>query len=310
MALSLIVFAGFYPPARRANQYADMLAQAVAGRLVLLHVNRASLFDPNDLLAQGYHQEELTRQTDTSAILYQQAEGLQTTATVEVATDLLPAVAQDLAQRYQPALFVLSQADEDRPAAADLLTSCVEILRAGSYPLLVVSPTAPAEHPPRRILIAADREAFALAPEAAALRPLLARPGVEVIVAHVSGGVEDDEGCALALRAVQASGLVEGLPVPELRGYQHENYEQGVLTAARDTRADLVVVLARQRTYLGDLFHRSITAQLLQNCPVPVLVLPTATSVPVAETPVTETAGFATAAGYANTVLTGLTPAS
>ena len=305
MALSLIVFAGFYPPARRAIEYADILAQAVDGRLVLLHVNRASLFDPNDLVAQGYHQAELARQTDTAAILYQQAEGLRTTATVEVVTDLLPAVAQDLAHRYQPALFVLSQADEDRPAAADLLTACVEILRAGSYPLLVVSTTAPAEHPPRRILIAADRETFTLAPEAAALRPLLALPGVEVIVAHVSSGVEDDEGCALALRAVQASGLVEGLPTPELRGYQHEHYAQGLLAAALDARADLVVVLARQRSYLGELFHRSVTARLLETCPVPVLVLPTAAPVPVTETP-----GFVAAAGYANTVLTGLTPAS
>jgi nucleotide-binding universal stress UspA family protein len=305
MSLTLIVFAGFYPPARRAIQYADILAQAVTGRLVLLHVNRASLLDPNDLVAQGYHQQELTRQTDTAAILYQQAEGLRTTATVEVAADLLPAVAHDLAHRYQPALFVLSQADEDRPAAADLLNSCVEILRAGSYPLLVVSPTAPAEHPPQRILIAADREPFALGPEALALRALLALPGVEVTVAHVSSGVEDDEGCALALRAVQASGLVEGLPVPELRGYQHAHYEEGVLAAARDTCADLVVVVARQRSYLGDLFHHSVTAKLLENCPVPVLVLPAATEVPVSETP-----GFATAAGYANTVLTGLTPAS
>jgi len=305
MALSLIVFAGFYPPARRAIVYADHLAQAVNGRLVLLHINRASLFDPNDLVAQGYHQEELARQTDTAAILSRQAEGLLATATVEVATDLLPTVAQDLALRYQPALFVLSQADDDRPGAADLLTSCVDILRAGSYPLLVVSATAPAGNPPRRILIAADRESFALAPEAEALRPLLALPGVEVIVAHVSSGVEDDEGCALALRAVQASGLVDSLPVPELRGYQHEHYAQGVLAAALDTRADLVVVLARQRSYLGDLFHRSVTAQLLQTCPVPVLVLPTAAAVPVTETP-----GFATAAGYANTVITGLLPAS
>ncbi len=306
MALSLIVFAGFYPPARRAIEYADILAQALNGGLVLLHVNRASLFNSSDLVAQeGYHQQELARQTDTAAILYQQAEGLQTTATVEVVTDLLPAVAQDLARRYQPALFVLSQADEDRPAAADLLTSCVEILRAGSYPLLVVSTTVPAEHPPRRILIAADREPFTLTSEAAALRPLLALPGAEVVVAHISIGVEDDEGCALALRAVQASGLVEGLPTPELRGYQHEQYAEGVLAAALDTRADLVVVLARQRSYLGDLFHRSVTAQLLEKCPVPVLVLSTAAPVPLTETP-----GFATAANYANTVLTGLTPAS
>ncbi|MFD2787200.1 universal stress protein [Hymenobacter rubripertinctus] len=303
MALSLIVFASFYPPARRTIQYADILAQAVAGRLVLLHVNRASLSDPYSEAQEGYHQQELTRQTDTAAILYQQAEGLQTTAKIEVVTDLLPEVAQDLAHRYRPALFVLSQADDDdRPAA--LLTACVEILRAGSYPLLVVSTMPPAQHPPRRILIAADRESFALAPEVQALRPLLALPGVEVIVAHITSGGEDDEGCALALRAVQASGLVEGLPTPELRGYQHESPAQGVLAAMLDTRADLVVVLARQRSYLGDLFHRSITAQLLENCPVPVLVLPTTVPEPAPETP-----ALATAADYANTVLTGLLPA-
>ncbi|WP_216727010.1 universal stress protein [Hymenobacter siberiensis] len=304
MALSLIVFAGFYPPARRAVKYADVMAQAMVGQLVLLHVNRASLFDPNDLVAQGYHQEELARQTDTAAILYQQAQSLQTTATVEVATDLLPAVAQDLANRYQPALFVLSQVDEDRPVAADMLTSCVEILRAGGYPLLVVSPTSPTDHPPRRILIAADREPFTLTAEAQALRPLLAQPGVEIIVAHVTSGVEDDEGCALALRAVQASGLVEGLPTPELRGFQHEHYEQGVLAAALDSRADLVVVLARHRSYFGNLFHRSVTAKLLENCPVPVLVLPAA-----APGVATETSALVAATGIANTVLTGLTPA-
>ena len=305
MSLSLIVFAGFYPPARCAMQYADTLAQAVGGRLVLLHVNRASLFDPNDLVAQGYHQQELERQTDTAAILYQQAEDLRTTATVEVATDLLPAVAQDLAHRYQPALFVLSQPDEARPAAAELVAACAEILRAGSYPLLAVAATSPTGHPPRRILIAADREPFVLAPEAQALHPLLALSGTEVLVAHVSSGVEDDEGCALALRAVQASGLMDGLPVPELRGYEHDDYAQGLLAAVADTRADLVVVLARQRSYLGELFHRSVTAQLLEHCPVPVLVLPVATEVPSGGS-----TGFDAAVQNANALLSGLAPAS
>ena len=305
MSLSLIVFAGFYPPARYAIQYADTLAQALEGRLVLLHVNRASLFDPNDLIVQGYHQQELERQTDTAAILSQQAQGLRTVATVEVATDLLPAVAQDLANRYQPALFVLSQPDETRPADDDLVTACAELLRAGSYPLLVAAPNTPTDHPPRRILIAADREPFALSTEARALRPLLQLPGVEVLVAHVSSGAEDDEGCALALRAVQASSLVDGLPVPELRGYEHDDYAAGLLAAVQETQADLVVVLARQRSYLGELFHRSVTARLLTNCPVPVLVLPVAAEVASAES--TE---FNTAVQNATALLHGLAPAS
>ena len=228
MALSLIVFAGFYPPARRAMQYADVLAQAVNGRLVLLHINRASLFDPNDLVAQGYHREELTRQADTAAILSRQAEGLQTPAAMEVATDLLPAVAQDLASRYQPALFVLSQADEDRPAAADLLASCVEHTAGRQLPAAggvahgpgrAPAPPHPHCRRPRTVCPGSRRPP--------ALRQLLALPGTEVVVAHVSSGVEDDEGCALALRAVQASGLVEGLPTPELRGYEHQRLRAG-----------------------------------------------------------------------------------
>ncbi|SDY47844.1 adenine nucleotide alpha hydrolase family protein [Hymenobacter psychrophilus] len=32
--------------------------------------------------------------------------------------------------------------------------------------------------------------------------------------------------------------------------------------------------LARQRSYLGEVFHRSVTARLLDRSPVPVLVLP------------------------------------
>ena len=73
---------------------------------------------------------------------------------------------------------------------------------------------------------------------------------------------------------MQLSGLVHGLPTPALRGYEHDNYAEGVLAAVADTQADLVVVLARQRSYFSELFHRSVTAQLLERCPVPVLVLP------------------------------------
>jgi nucleotide-binding universal stress UspA family protein len=194
---------------------------------------------------------------------------------VLVTTDLLPEVAQQLASQYHPALFVLSQADPLHPAAG-IVADCTALLRAGQHPLLVVPTHAPAGHPPRRILIAADREAFTLAPSAAALRELLALPGVEVIVAHVSGGREDDSGCAAALHAVQTSGLLDGQPTPESRGYIQDDYEEGVLIAARETQADLVIVFARQRSYLSALFHRSVTALLLANCPVPVLVLPTA----------------------------------
>ncbi|GAA3991735.1 universal stress protein [Hymenobacter antarcticus] len=304
MALTLVVFAGFYATPRHTVHYANTLTQALHGQLVLLHVNRASLFDPYALMAESYHQEELDRQTETAAALYRLAEELPTQPTVEVATDLLPEVAQDLATRHHPALFVLSQPDPERPDSS-VAQACAELLRAGHFPLLLVPSTAPADQPPRRILIAADRESFALAANAQPLRQLLALPGAELIVAHVSSGVEDDAGCSAALRAVQLSGLVKGLPTPELRGYEHDNYAEGILAAIQDTQADLVIVLARERSYLGELFHQSVTAHLLAHCPVPVLVLPVAA--PVAAP---DSGQLAAAALLTNSVLTGLAPAN
>ena len=303
MALTLVVFAGFYPTPRHTVHYADTLAQALHGPLVLLHVNRASMFDPYALVAESYHQEELSHQTDTAAAPYRMAEELPTQPTVEVATDLLPEVARDLAKRHHPALFVLSQPDAGR-ADISVAQGCAELLRAGHFPLLLVPPTVPANQTPRRILIAADAEPFMLAANAQPLRQLLALPGAALTVAHISSGVEDDAGCSAALRAVQLSGLVQGLPTPELRGYEHENYADGVLAAVQDTQADLVIVLARERSYLGELFHQSVTAGLLAHCPVPVLVLPVAA-------PATADSGhLATAAQVTNSVISGLMPAS
>lgn len=304
MPLTLVVFAGFYATPRHTVHYASTLAQALPGPLVLLHVNRASMFDPYALVSESYHQQDLTRQTDTAAALYRLAEELPTKPTVEVATDLLPEVACDLAKRHHPALFVLSQPDAEQ-ADGSVAQGCAELLRAGHFPLLLVPPTALADQAPRRILIAADAEPFTLAATAQPLRQLLALPGAALTVAHISSVADDDEGCSAALHAVQRSGLVQGLATPELRGYQHDNYAEGLLAAVQDTQADLVVVLARERSYLGELFHRSVTARLLANCPVPVLVLPVA---PPAAAP--DSGPLAAVAQLTNSVLAGLAPAS
>ena len=305
MSLTLVVFAGFYQSARHTVQYANTLTQALRGKLVLLHVNRASLFDPYEAVPEHYRQEELARQTETAAALHRMAEELSARPTVEVATDLLPEIAQDQAARHQPALFVLSPPYQPHENAASVATGCADLLRGGHHPLLVVPTATPTEQPPRRILIAADRDAFALTPASLALHPLFALPGVELIVAHVSDG-EDDAGCSAALHAVQVSGLVKGLATPELRGYEHDNYAEGVLVAVEDTQADLVVVLARQRSYLGELFHRSVTAQLLERCPVPVLVLPVVPEA-VAASPSLQTTD---AVNWAAGALAGLSPAN
>ena len=281
MPLTLIVLSGFYAPARHAIHYADTLAQALRAQLVLLHINRAGLFDPYELVGSAgekYHRQELAAQTNTVVALRQLAHRLHVPATVEMATDLLPDIARELAARFCPALFVLGQPDAGHPDYDGMTAICAELLRAVHYPVLAVPITASTDQPPHRFLIAADREPFTLGPAAQALRPLLALLGTEVVVAHVSDGVVDDDGCAAALRAVRASGLVD-FQVPELRGYLDSDYADGVLTATQEVAADMVVMLARQRSFMSDLFHRSVTARLVEQCPVPVLVLPTAAEV-------------------------------
>lgn len=305
MSLNLVVFAGFYPAARHSVHYANNLAQALHGQLVLLHVKRASLFDPYELMTESLRQEELGRETETAAALYRLAEELHTQPTVEVATDLLPVVAQDLATRYRPALFVLSQPDPQHPDRS-VAKDCAELLRAGHFPVLSVASDTPVDQAPRRVLIAADREPFVLTtPVQHVLQQLLALPGTKLMVAHVSSGVEDDEGCSAALRAVQLSGLVKGLATPELRGYENEDYATGLLAAVQDAQADLVIVLARERSYLGELFHHSVTAQLLAHCPVPVLVLPVA-----APAAAPDSGRLAAVAQLVNSGLAGLAPAN
>ncbi|QKG55245.1 hypothetical protein GKZ68_00490 [Hymenobacter sp. BRD128] len=86
----LVVFVGFCPAARHAERYADTLGQALHGKVVLLHVRRAALFDPCKLVGERYRQAELATEVDTTAALHRQATGLRTPATVATCCPPLP----------------------------------------------------------------------------------------------------------------------------------------------------------------------------------------------------------------------------
>ena len=99
---------------------------------MLLHASRAFPYDSYALVSDGYHRSELSHEANTASALYWQAEALHTSTTVEIATDLLPAVAQDVAQRHRPVVFVLGQPDLTHPAAASVAMACAELLRASA----------------------------------------------------------------------------------------------------------------------------------------------------------------------------------
>ncbi|WP_457063925.1 universal stress protein [Hymenobacter sp. UYAg731] len=274
-SFSFIVLTSFYPEAQRAVRYADALAGGVGGHLLLLHANRISFFDPYVFAGDSWRRQELAEEPGIKAMLTHLAGQLHAPATVELLTDLLPAAAQALTRQHNPALFVVGRSADDTAAPDQLSLMLLELLRAGQLPLLLVPLRTAATTPPRRVLIAADSEPFALPKAIDGVKQLLHRLAPHVTIVHVSG-VEDDENCARARHAVELSGLTKGLHEAEPRGYQYDRPADGILAAIDDLGADLVVLLARRRSYLGDLLHHSVTAEVLRRSPVPVLAVPAA----------------------------------
>ena len=273
MKLTLIVLTSFYPAGRQALQFADTLAGAVGGRLVLLHAKRISFVDPYAFAGESWRRQELESEAETEVQLTRMAGQLRSPATVELATDLLPGLARDLAARYHPAVFVVGRPAAGKGIPEYVSTIAMELLRAVNLPVLLVPVETPARVVPQRVLIAADSEEFALPDTHAGVQHLLRALHPQLTVAHVSP-LEDDAGCVDALAAVQRSGLIAGLPAPAVRGYLHDEPAQGVVEAIRTGQPDLVLVLARAHSYLGELFHRSVTAQVIGSSPVPVLAVP------------------------------------
>ncbi|MGY3089033.1 nucleotide-binding universal stress UspA family protein [Hymenobacter sp. UYAg731] len=77
------------------------------------------------------------------------------------------------------------------------------------------------------------------------------------------------------LETVTRNYLVADTPDAPLHLHErhHARVASGVLTEAAQQAADMLVV-ARHHSFRSGLFHRSVTAQLIQESPIPVLVLP------------------------------------
>ncbi|WP_303312528.1 universal stress protein [Hymenobacter sp. BT730] len=282
MSFTFIVLTNFYPAANQAMQYAAGLAAKLQAQLVLLHVKRASLFDPYVFAGENWRKAELDAEAPTAEAMQELVARLPVPATVEMATDLLPAMAHSLMARYHPALFVLGRPAEAVASGDQVSGAALDLLRAAHFPLLLVPVGTTAAAPPHQVLIAADTESFGLEEEGQFAQQLLSSLQCPATVAHISE-MEDDDACAMALQAVHNSGLVAGNQQVELRCFQNSHTAAGILEAAQATQAGLILLIARQRSYLGELFHRSVTAQVLQHTPVPVLLLP-AVEMPVSDT--------------------------
>ena len=269
--LTLLVLTSFFAESRHALQYAVGLAAHLRARVVLLHVNQLALLNDEVPLAPPPQTTRELRQA-----LQALAAELKVPADLELAPNLLPTTVADMARRYGPALFVLGRPDAKR-FDFDLGSSVLHVLRHAELPVLLVPEGYSGPAVPTHLAVAADDEPFALRRGARAAVQLLQQLAPARTTVINASSMQDDEGCAAALHHVRASGLlpVGGAPVA-VAGFYALHPAEGVLQGVASTQADGLLVLARHHTLLGDLFHRSVTSQVLLHSPVPVLVVPIA----------------------------------
>ena len=272
MTPSIVVLTDFFAVTNRALSYAAGLAVPLNAQLVLLHVRYDGMPVPAGFNSRYSTQGE--RQTER-ALLKLAAE--QTVPTeVDVAEGFLPEALTEAVRRHHPLFMVLAR-PSDATAPPELFTSVVmDLLRHAPYPLLVVPTAGWDAFPPRRLLMAVDGQPFAFADQdhQEVLSRLLHATQATLDVVHVTddGQARPDDGAVLA--TVRANDLVNAFAESRLHEVYNPTIAGGVLEEAARQEADMLVLVARHHTLLGSLFHASITARLIQESPLPVLILP------------------------------------
>ena len=268
---SILVLANFADAAEATARYAAALGTPLHLRLAMLHLEGYPVMLEPELVAASAEQTQ-HNEAETMAGLQALARRLPGRPEVlEAAGIMSDAVAQAVRQQH-PLLLALGLSHEQGLLDHLLVDQVLPVLRATQRPLLLVPRDAPCVGPPRRVLVAVDGEPFTPNAASRALGPLLAAWSATYTVARVRPQGQGPS--RLALADVRASGLLPAATLLELYETADAYTAPGILQAVADTQADLLVLIARPRSFLGELFHRSVTAAVLRHCAVPVLLLP------------------------------------
>ena len=272
MTPSIIVLTDFFAVTNRALSYAAGLAVPLNAQLVLLHVRYDGMPVP-----EGYGgQHTLRGEQKTDRALLKLAADQIVTTEVDVAEGFLPEALTEAVRRHHPLFMVLGR-HHDTTEAPELFTSVVmDLLRHAPHPLLVVPTTGWDAFPPRRLLLAVDGEPFTFADQdhQEVLNRLLHATQATLDVVHVNDDAHARPTDGTVLETVRENDLVSVFAESRLHEVYSPTIVAGVLEEAARQEADMLVLVARRHSLLGSLFHSSVTAQLIQESPIPVLVLP------------------------------------
>ncbi len=269
---SIVVLADLTATAERIAAYAAALGAPLHAQLTLLHLYEDPVLDPELTPLSAALADR--NQAQTGRVLRELTGRLPAATELIVAVGTMPDTVAKAIRHYDPLLLVMGLSAEEDMLDYWLRNQALPVLRATHRPLLLVPAAAPATGVPRRVLLAVDAEPFT--PNAAArnLAPLLRAWQATYTVAHATAPEERQAFPGQrALGQVRRSGLLP--PAEPLELYEQQLAPAaGILQAITDTQADLLVLVARPRSFLGGLFHRSVTAQVLRRTQVPVLLLP------------------------------------
>lgn len=270
---NLVVLTNLSPAAEHARRYAARLAGPLGARVVLLHVYQPPVLPAETGLAlssAAYYDRE-----QTEYALRGIAADMLAPTEVAVVDGSFGEALEAAVARYRPLLLVLGLTTTNGYVDALLANRALPLLRHCPYPALLV-PESAALLPPRRVVIGVDGEPFGLTePAAGVFRELLRTWQAAPTLAHVTTP-DSTWHRSEVLRAVQRGGLLPTDAEVEYHQPLADAAEDGLLTTAAARGANLLVLLARRRSFLGQLFHRSVTARVLRRAPLPVLLLPVA----------------------------------
>ena len=260
--------------AEKAARYAAVLGAPLSAHVTLLHCYHDPVLMVPEMAAVTADQSNRAY-AESAAGMQALAHRLPDPAEVVVSALPLADAVAEAVRLHQPLLLAMGLSQEPDFLDKLLRNQVLPVLRATHYPLLLVPASAPAPIVPRRVVLALDVEPFHLSTAGQRVVPLLAGWQAAYTVTHVMDGLEPvSPPRRMDLSAVRARGVVP--PDAPLRLYQElaATAADGILQAQADNQADLVVLIARPRSFLGRRFHHSVTADVLRRSPVPVLLVP------------------------------------
>jgi nucleotide-binding universal stress UspA family protein len=273
MTPSFVVLVNSSAAAEQAARYAALLGAPLRVPLELVNIYQSPLLSSELAFAPVPYFPQLQIEADEA--LQALAERLPAPAEATVLAAPLPDAVQEAIDRFHPLLLAMNLSAEQGLIDHLLHNQLLPVLRATYHPLLLVPETGPPPGLPRRVVVAVDGEYFALGATALALAPLLASWSATFSVIHVRHSTNEAERPPrFAWLNGQLSDLLPTAAPLKFCNDASDNPATGVLRAVAEAQADLLVLVARPRSFLGSLFHRSVTAKVLRNCPVPVLLLP------------------------------------